>query len=390
VYRDYCGKRPSNFCDSLPLDGTVISHLVLVLDVTAPHRVPLDSFSFSQKAIIEAAMTSVQFKRFSASIFTSFACLCSAGCSGNQAASSKSQIILDQMLGEQNFVKVQPGSFWMGDEEHEPTDEHYELRMRPRHQVEITKPFELSKYEVTQAQWQAVMGTNPSHFKGDNLPVESVSWNDVQLFLKRVQPLDDKYIYRLPTEAEWEYACRAGSTGLFSGQTFASVEEAEEAKDKRGKVEERERAGEKAKAAKKEYKEAESPRDARREMEREARKDTPAFYKELLPQAWFRINAQRSTHPVGQLQANAWGLYDMQGNVAELCQDWFAFGYTKEPIKDPQGPETGTQRINRGGSWQMPASYCRAAVRLYGDVNEKQSIIGFRLARQAQSVMNGK
>lgn len=335
-------------------------------------------------------MTPVWFTRLSAFIFiTAIACLFNAGCGGNQAAGSKTQDVIDQLLSEQGFVKVQPGGFWMGDEEHEPTHEHYEQRMRPRHQVEITKPFELGKYEVTQAQWQAVMGSNPSNFKGDNLPVESVSWNDVQLFLKRLQPLDDKYNYRLPTEAEWEYACRAGSTGIFSGQNLKEEEEAEAAeaakeKSKEAVARERERERKKTKRASKEDKEQELRRDARDEMEREARKDTPAFYQNLLPQAWFRINSQRTTHPVGQLQPNAWGLYDMHGNVAELCQDWFAFGYPKEAIKDPQGPENGTHRINRGGSWQMPASYCRAAVRLYADINEKQPIIGFRLARQVR------
>lgn len=327
-------------------------------------------------------MTPVRFTHFSTTIVLMLACLFSASCRGNQAAGSKAQDIIDQMLSAQNFAKVQAGSFWMGDEESEATREHYELRMRPRHQVEITKPFELGKYEVTQAQWQAVMGDSPSYFKGDNLPVESVSWDDVQLFLKRVQPLDDKYVYRLPTEAEWEYACRAGSKGFFSGQDFN--EENTEGHEESDKSRERERERDKANLGKKDVKESETQRDVIKEMEREARKDTPAYYKNLLPQAWFRINSQRSTHPVGQLQPNAWGLYDMHGNVAELCQDWFAFGYSKDAVKDPQGPETGTQRINRGGSWQMPASYCRSAVRLYSEVKEKQSIIGFRLARQAK------
>jgi formylglycine-generating enzyme required for sulfatase activity len=295
---------------------------------------------------------------------------CRSG-SSSSAANAARQAALDSLLSEQSYAKLQPGSFLMGDEEDgKGSDEHFELRMRPRHRVELTKPFELGKYEVTQAQWQAVMGYNPSQFKDDNLPVESISWNEAQEFIKRLQPLDDKYLYRLPTEAEWEYACRAGSTGLFSGTEWKEVEP----KKERARESESER-----KRAK------EITRDPKAELEAEARRDTPEYYKDLLPQAWFRVNSQRKTHPVGQLKPNAWGLYDMHGNVAELCQDWFDFHYYKQsPVKDPQGPETGIQRINRGGNWQMPASYCRAAMRVYGDVNEKLPMIGMRLARMAK------
>src|SRR6185295_12837821 len=128
------------------------------------------------------------------------------------------------------------------------------------HKVRITRQFEIGKYEVTQEQWQAVMGDNPSNFKGANLPVEKVSWNDAQDFLLKLNARDG-YTYRLPTEAEWEYACRAGSMGDFAG--------------------------------------------------------------ELDDVAWYDKNSGSKTHPVGQKRPNVWGLYDMHGNVSEWCSDWY-------------------------------------------------------------------
>ena len=131
---------------------------------------------------------------------------------------------LDSLLDGKSYAAIAPGSFLMGSPETDKTADDLELRERPQHRVTLSKGFELGKYEVTQAQWEAVMGTNPSQFKGVKLPVENVSWDDVQLFLERLAPLDDKHSYALPTEAQWEYACRAGSSGDFAGQEFKEEE----------------------------------------------------------------------------------------------------------------------------------------------------------------------
>jgi formylglycine-generating enzyme required for sulfatase activity len=191
-----------------------------------------------------------------------------------------------------NFVRIPAGEFQMGSEN--DSDE------QPVHRVKISRDFEMGKCEVTQAQWQAVMGNNPSRFEGDNLPVENVSWSDVQEFIKRLNQADSKYQYRLPTEAEWEYACRAGTTGDYAGDLDAM--------------------------------------------------------------AWYEKNSGGKTHAVGQKQANAWGLYDMHGNVWEWCQDWYDSNYYRQsPGADPTGPTAGSARVFRGGSWDYAAACCRSA-----------------------------
>ena len=163
--------------------------------------------------------------------------------------------------------------------------------------MRITKPFYLGKYLVTQEQWEAVMGNNPSHFKGPKNPVEQVSWDDCQQFLEQAQregrPRGGKF--QLPTEAQWEYACRAGSTTRYC---FGDDES------------------------------------------------------ELGEYAWYDANSGSKTHPVGEKKPNAWGLYDMHGNVWEWCQDWYDGGYyANSPTDDPTGPATGSDRVFRGGGW---------------------------------------
>ena len=156
---------------------------------------------------------------------------------------------LASLIRAESYVRIPAGSFLMGSDEVERTQNAFELRMRPQHRVEFSQPFELGKYEVTQAQWEAVMGHNPSQFKGPTRPVENVSWQDVQHFIARLQPLDDQYRYRLPTEAEWEYACRAGSTGDFSGvKASPESEEEKEKEHEREHEKERERERERKKA----------------------------------------------------------------------------------------------------------------------------------------------
>ncbi|NQU75335.1 MAG: formylglycine-generating enzyme family protein, partial [Planctomycetes bacterium] len=194
---------------------------------------------------------------------------------------------------------------------------------KPVHEVTITKPFYLGKCEVTQEQWEAVMGSNPSRFKGRMNPVEQVSWNDCQGFLKKLNPKLTALTATLPTEAEWEYACRAGSTTKYC---FGN-----EVKDLGG-------------------------------------------------HAWHSGNSGKRTHPVSKKKPNAWGLYDMHGNVWEWCQDWFGKHRGDSSEKDPTGAKTGRSRVLRGGSWYYAATYCRSASRNGYAPSGRGSDYGFRVA----------
>ena len=218
------------------------------------------------------------------------------------------------------FVLIPAGNFLMGSPQSEGDADEY-----PRHKVEITEPFYLGIYEVTQAQWQVVMGNNPSHFKGDDRPVDLVSWNDVQEFIRRLNQKEGTDKYRLPTEAEWEYACRGGSETVYC---FGD---------------ENSRLGE---------------------------------------YAWYTRNSGGQTRPVGQKKPNAWGLYDMHGNVWEWCADWYEEGYyRRSPSSDPRGPSSGSGRVLRGGSWYLNARNCRSASRNRHNPVFRSLFDGFRLAR---------
>jgi formylglycine-generating enzyme required for sulfatase activity len=231
------------------------------------------------------------------------------------------------------FVRIQPGEFSMGSTENE--DE------KPPHLVKITRPFYLGDREVTQGQYQAVMGENPSHFKGsDDLPVEEVSWLDAVSFCNKLGEkegrtpcyrIDGDRVsvvagngYRLPTEAEWEYACRAGSTTRYP---FGDNEA------------------------------------------------------ELGEYAWFDGNAGNKTHPVGQKRPNRWGLYDMLGSVWEWCQDGYDAGYyATSPPADPPGPSGAPSRVFRGGSWYLNPTRCCPAYRGRFAPVFREDFLGFRLA----------
>jgi len=217
------------------------------------------------------------------------------------------------------FVLIQAGSFMMGSPQN--AEERNET---PPHKVSISKPFYLGKYEVTQEQWVTVMGSNPSRFKGPNHPVDSVSWNDVQEFIKRLNAKEGHNRYRLPTEAEWEYAARAGTnTAYFFGD------------DK----------------------------------------------KELSGYAWYFGSSDSTSHPVGQKPPNAWGLHDVHGNVFEWTQDWFGGRYYADsPETDPKGPSSGAGRVARGGSWSYNAESARAAYREFIMPHAQGGDVGFRLA----------
>jgi formylglycine-generating enzyme required for sulfatase activity len=212
------------------------------------------------------------------------------------------------------MIWIEPGSFTMGALGGSADEQ-------PAHPVTLTRGYWLGKYEVTQAQWQAIMRTNPSLYVGPNRPVENVSWDDVQIFLQRANAnalgMPPGYTYALPTEAQWEYACRAGTTGDYAG-----------------------------------------PLD------------------EL---AWYSGNSDTRTHSVGLKRPNAWGLSDMHGNVREWCHDWFG-DYTSAAAVDPRGATSGAYRVNRGGGCSNGAVFCRSANRYLNDPGNRRVDLGFRLA----------
>src|SRR5688500_2306008 len=212
------------------------------------------------------------------------------------------------------LLRIEPGEFLMGS----PADEPGHNPREHQHKVKITKPFYIQSTEVTQAQWQALMGDNPSYFKGENLPVENVSWEDARRFCEKLSERE-KRKFRLPTEAEWEYACRAGKTGSYGGT---------------GKLDEMGW-----------Y--ADNSGDARVDSTRLWKDDPNNYFKTLL------ANKCRS-RPVGSAKPNDWGIYDMHGNVTEWVADWFDKDYYRNsPAEDPRGPEKSQldSRVLRGGSW---------------------------------------
>ncbi|MBX9637384.1 MAG: formylglycine-generating enzyme family protein [Nitrosomonas sp.] len=227
----------------------------------------------------------------------------------------------------QAFRWCEPGTFLMGSLENEP--ERYDDELQ--HQVTLTKGFWIADTAVTQGLWQVIMGDNPSRFKGDENPVENVNWDDVQAFIAKMNGLKAELKLCLPTEAQWEYACRAGTTTPFSW-------------------------GEQIDSSLVNFDGTEPYNNGR---ESEYRKQTVA---------------------VRALPCNDWGLYQMHGNVWEWCQDWYG-DYPSEPVIDPQGAESGAPRVLRGGSWISVGRYCRSAHRDRYDPSLRLDLIGFRLAR---------
>lgn len=222
---------------------------------------------------------------------------------------------------EMRFIPA--GTFVMGSS---PNEKDRDFNESPQQQVTISQPFYLGVYEVTQEQWAAVMGTYPSRFGYvPTNPVEQISWEDCQSFINKLNTMG-LGTFRLPTEAEWEYACRAGSTTRFPWG------------------------------------------------------DDPG-YSILNQYAWYgESSTTGATHYVGQKRPNSWGLYDMHGNVWEWCNDWFADTYQTSYI-DPKGPATGMFRILRGGSWKYKAKDCRSARRGSSYPTSVDSETGFRLVR---------
>ena len=232
------------------------------------------------------------------------------------------------------LVLIPKGTFMMGS----PESEQGRNENENQHEVTISKDYYLGVYEVTQAQYEKVIGKNPSLYQGAivgnenaDLPVENVSWHDAVEFCKKLSDLPEEKkagrVYRLPTEAQWEYACRAGSKTAYSFD------------DEEG----------------------------------------------LLPEyGWFSSNSSDRTHTVGLLDPNAWGLYDMHGNVWEWCSDRHG-EYPKSAVSDPSGPKVGSIRVIRGGCWINGAANCRSAFRgrITSDVRDFH--LGFRLALSSQS-----
>jgi len=217
------------------------------------------------------------------------------------------------------LVPIPAGEFQMGSPESEKDRQDNETQ----HLVKITKPFYLSAYEVTQEQYEKVMGKNSSHSKGENKPVEKVSRHDAVEFCRRLSEKEGVE-YRLPTEAEWEYACRAGTSTAYS---FGDDES------------------------------------------------------QLGKYAWFLGNSGNETHAVGQKLPNAWGLYDMHGNVWEWCQDWYGDYGNEKVVTDPTGAASGSSRVLRGGAFDGRPVYVRSADRSADQPDSRAVTYGFRLAR---------
>jgi formylglycine-generating enzyme len=221
---------------------------------------------------------------------------------------------------------VKHGAFIMGSSKGEAKRDEDEIH----HQVTLTKGFYLGKYEVTQAQWERVMGNNPSIFKGADRPVEKVSWNDAVEFCKKLTEIETKagrvpqgMSYQLPTEAQWEYACRAGTTTKYS------------------------------------------------------------WGDDINPKlANYTDSGLKKTMAVGSYRPNPWGFYDMHGNVWEWCADWFG-EYPTSSVTDPIGVASGSIRVSRGGSWDYVGPYLRSAKRNYSPPSYRSYVIGFRVGFQS-------
>ena len=229
----------------------------------------------------------------------------------NEGSSVTFSVVAESSLA-MDMIWIKPGTF-----------------TRSGYNVTLSKGFWLGKYEVTQAQYEAIMGKNPAsgYGVGDNYPVYYVRWHDATNFCAKLNAqekaagrLPNGYAYTLPTEAQWEYACRAGTTGDYNVDGAA-----------------------------------------------------------LSDLAWYYANSGSKTHPVGQKKANAWGLYDMHGNVWEWCLDWYG-SYPSSAVTDPKGPSTGSYRVVRGGGCSNDADCYRSAYRYNGNPDRYYRDIGFRVA----------
>jgi formylglycine-generating enzyme len=233
-----------------------------------------------------------------------------------EAKEEKEQVITNSIAMKLRLIE--PGEFMMGSDK----GGEWDKQEKPAHKVKITKAFYIGVYEVTQEQYEKIMGKNPSSFKGAKLPVDSVGWKEAQEFCKKLSEKENAE-YFLPTEAQWEYACRAGSkTEYYWGD----------------------------------------------KMDNEF--------------CWYTGTSGKKTHDVGTKKSNDFGLYDMSGNVYEICSDWYDENYYKtSPEEDPKGPEKGTGKVIRGGCWAARETYCRSASRVGISERAEMDRIGFRVCR---------
>lgn len=263
---------------------------------------------------------------FNTSIFI-FLLLFSWGCGPNNAAKVETtnagiKVILPGDV-KMAFVEIPAGNFMMGSPETEKDRDDDE---GPQREVALSRPFYLGQYEVTQKQWAALMGANPSKFQNPDHPVDSVLWEQCQRFIEKLNTLNAGK-FRLPSEAEWEYACRAGTTTRYYWSDDLN-------------------------------------------------------FVEMLGYAWFDNNSANSTHPVGLKKPNPWGLYDMNGNVNEWCQDYYA-PYPSGPQTDPLAQE-GSTRIKRGGGFYDFAWNARSAARNPETDPSSLELLGFRVVREKE------
>jgi formylglycine-generating enzyme required for sulfatase activity len=237
--------------------------------------------------------------------------------------------VFTNILGMQ-FISIPRGNFIMGSPSTEPGRTIFEVQ----NEVIIQKSFFIQTTEVTQRQWEEVMGDNPSHFSGcgEDCPVENVSWLDVQDFINKLSQMDSSSIYRLPTEAEWEFVCRAGTSTAFSSGDFISFE--------------------------------------------------CQIDNKIDEIAWYQCNSQGHTHPVGKKAPNPWGVYDMHGNVYEWCQDVYVKNYIQILNGNIEDIDPIADRVGRGGSFDDTSVSCRSASRVNFKPNVRNNAIGFRLVRE--------
>jgi sulfatase modifying factor 1 len=253
---------------------------------------------------------------------------------GLKAAASQPKTIQNS-LG-MSFVLLPAGTFLMGS----PEDEPFRNQDEVLHKVTLTKPFYIQTTEVTEAQWQAIMGQKWfGRREGGNLPVVKVSWYDCMEFVEKLNRRGEGR-YRLPTEAEWEYACRAGSQAAYTwGKTIDCTQAMF----------------------------ANNSSDSRDCLDYVREKDFPLD----------------GPAPVMSYSPNGWGIFDMHGNVWEWCLDWYG-AYPSDRVTDPKGTPSGSQKVRRGGSWFKGASLCRSANRNFGHPASRYATLGFRVVREAE------
>ena len=226
------------------------------------------------------------------------------------ARNSKLPPVIQNLVN--NMVRVEGGTFTMGNDA--------DVEAKPAHQVTLSS-FSIGKYEVTQEEWEAVMGNNPSNIKGAKRPVENVNWNDCRQFIRKLRSLTGKN-FRMLTEAEWEYAARGGNKSRGYNYSGSNI---------------------------------------------------------LDDVGWYDGNSSKTTHDVGLLDPNELGLYDMSGNVWEWCADWYGGSYESGAQRNPAGPSSGSCRVIRGGGWLINARYCRSSYRYYSAPGNRNDDLGLRL-----------